>query len=83
MRVHYSMDHLPDIPSPVVTVGSFDGVHAGHRAIIRRLNELARKVRGSSVLITFDPHPRMDGMKETSLHDGHLFIRVPVRDLIY
>lgn len=59
MLVHYSMDHLPDIPSPVVTVGSFDGVHVGHRAIIGRLNDLARKVRGSSVLITFHPHPRI------------------------
>ncbi|MDF1575172.1 MAG: FAD synthetase [Bacteroidales bacterium] len=53
------MENLPVIPSPVVTVGSFDGVHVGHRAIIRRLNALAREVQGSSVLITFHPHPRM------------------------
>lgn len=58
MQVHYSMDHLPPIPSPVVTVGSFDGVHVGHRTIIKRLNDLAVKVGGASVLITFDPHPR-------------------------
>jgi riboflavin kinase/FMN adenylyltransferase len=59
MQVHYSMNALPEIPSPVVTVGSFDGVHAGHRVIIRRLNDLAAQVQGSSVLITFHPHPRM------------------------
>jgi riboflavin kinase/FMN adenylyltransferase len=59
MQVHYSMNTLPEIPSPVVTVGSFDGVHAGHRVIIRRLNDLASQVQGSSVLITFHPHPRM------------------------
>ncbi len=58
MQVHQSMEHLPEIPSPVVTVGSFDGVHVGHRAIIRRLKNLAREVNGSSVLITFFPHPR-------------------------
>lgn len=58
MQVHYSMDFLPEIDSPVVTVGSFDGVHVGHRAIIGRLNVLAEQVRGSSVLITFHPHPR-------------------------
>lgn len=58
MQVHYSLDHLPAIPSPVVTVGSFDGVHVGHRVIIDRLKVLAREVKGSSVLITFFPHPR-------------------------
>jgi len=59
MQVHQSMDTLPEITSPVVTVGSFDGVHVGHRVIIGRLNDLARQVEGSSVLITFHPHPRM------------------------
>jgi len=59
MQVHQSMNTLPEIASPVVTVGSFDGVHVGHRVIIGRLNDLARQVGGSSVLITFDPHPRM------------------------
>jgi len=58
MLVHFSMEHLPEIPSPVVTVGSFDGVHVGHRVIIGRLNDLASEVHGSSVLITFHPHPR-------------------------
>jgi len=58
MHVHYSMENLPEINSPVVTVGSFDGVHVGHRTIIGRLNDLAAQVNGSSVLITFHPHPR-------------------------
>ncbi|MCK4879145.1 MAG: FAD synthetase [Bacteroidales bacterium] len=52
------MENLPEIASPVVTVGSFDGVHVGHRVIIGRLNDLAGEVDGSSVLITFHPHPR-------------------------
>ncbi|HER10001.1 MAG TPA: FAD synthetase family protein [Bacteroides sp.] len=58
MQIYHSMDHLPGIPFPVVTVGSFDGVHVGHRKIISRLNELAGKVGGASVLVTFHPHPR-------------------------
>lgn len=58
MRLHLGMERLPEIPSPVVTVGSFDGVHIGHRAIIDRLNILAEKCGGQSVLITFHPHPR-------------------------
>jgi riboflavin kinase/FMN adenylyltransferase len=41
-----------------VTVGTFDGVHAGHRELIRRLVGKAREIGGRSVVITFDPHPR-------------------------
>lgn len=59
MQVHKSLEYLPEIDSPVVTVGSFDGVHVGHRVIIGRLNALAAQTGGSSVLITFHPHPRM------------------------
>jgi len=58
MQVHFSLEHIPEIRFPVVTMGSFDGVHAGHRVIISRLNTLAREAGGSSVLITFHPHPR-------------------------
>jgi riboflavin kinase / FMN adenylyltransferase len=41
-----------------VTVGSFDGVHAGHRAILDRLCKLARAHDARTVVVTFDPHPR-------------------------
>ncbi len=43
----------------MVTTGTFDGVHIGHRKIINRLNEIAKKIGGESVLLTFHPHPRM------------------------
>lgn len=66
MQVHESMENLTAIPSPVVTMGSFDGVHAGHRVIIQRLNQLAKRVGGSSVLITFHPHPRKVLYPETA-----------------
>jgi riboflavin kinase/FMN adenylyltransferase len=46
--------HLKD---PVATIGNFDGLHRGHRAIIDRVLARARAIGGSSVLITFDPHP--------------------------
>lgn len=42
----------------VLTVGTFDGVHAGHRALIRQVVERAEEVKGRSVIVTFDPHPR-------------------------
>lgn len=43
----------------VVTVGTFDGLHAGHQKIIHSLNQLAAENGGKSVVITFEPHPRM------------------------
>ncbi len=39
-------------------MGAFDGVHRGHQQIIARLQFLAQKVQGESVIITFHPHPR-------------------------
>ncbi|MBS1614744.1 MAG: bifunctional riboflavin kinase/FAD synthetase [Bacteroidetes bacterium] len=43
---------------PVITIGSFDGVHLGHRAILDELNRSAQSLNGESVVITFEPHPR-------------------------
>lgn len=43
--------------NPVVTIGSFDGVHLGHKKILHQLKELAKQVQGETVLITFSPHP--------------------------
>ncbi len=59
MKVYYSIDEFVAPEHPVVTMGTFDGVHIGHRAIIHRMNEVARSFpNGESVLLTFKPHPR-------------------------
>jgi riboflavin kinase/FMN adenylyltransferase len=50
---------IANIPNPVLTIGTFDGVHIGHQKIIKQLNEEAKKIGGESVLFTFFPHPRM------------------------
>ncbi|MEX2572911.1 MAG: bifunctional riboflavin kinase/FAD synthetase [Balneolaceae bacterium] len=42
----------------VITVGTFDGVHAGHRVLIGKVVEKAGRRQGRSVIVTFDPHPR-------------------------
>lgn len=47
-----------EIKFPVVTTGTFDGVHIGHKSIIDRVNEIAKKSGGESVLMTYHPHPR-------------------------
>ncbi|MGB1319233.1 MAG: adenylyltransferase/cytidyltransferase family protein, partial [Flavobacteriales bacterium] len=59
LKVFHSIDEFQKVKGAVVTTGTFDGVHVGHRKIIDRLNEIARKVDGESVLLTFHPHPRM------------------------
>ena len=59
MKVFHGFDHLPHFVRPAVTVGSFDGVHRGHRALIGRLVAEARAVGGESVVLTFEPHPRI------------------------
>jgi riboflavin kinase/FMN adenylyltransferase len=43
---------------PVVTLGSFDGVHLGHQAIIRRLTEKSREKEKLGMVVTFEPHPQ-------------------------
>ena len=43
---------------PVVTIGSFDGVHLGHRALLGRIRAHAERIGGETVVVTFDPHPR-------------------------
>jgi len=58
MIVVRSIDEIPaGIPSPVATIGNFDGVHLGHREIFRRVRSAAADLNGTSVVITFEPHP--------------------------
>lgn len=59
MKVYYSIDDFQKLEKAVVTTGTFDGVHHGHRKILAQLNNVAHTIRGESVLLTFFPHPRM------------------------
>ena len=58
MKVHRDIDQLPPFKNAVITIGTFDGVHQGHRKIIEHLKQEAEKIKGESVIITFHPHPR-------------------------
>ncbi len=58
MKIYRSFDEPFQIANPIVTTGSFDGVHLGHKSIIQRLNNIGKQCNGESVLITFHPHPR-------------------------
>lgn len=58
MRVHTDLKDFK-ANNPVVTTGTFDGVHLGHQKVITRLKEIASKLGGETVLFTFSPHPRL------------------------
>ncbi len=59
MKIYNHIDDFQRLDNAVVTIGTFDGVHQGHRQIIARLKELARQTGGETVILTFFPHPRM------------------------
>lgn len=66
MKVYTSLEDFKDVKNPVVTTGTFDGVHLGHQKIISRLKDVAKPTHpsgaeetGETVLLTFYPHPRM------------------------
>ncbi|WP_345953633.1 bifunctional riboflavin kinase/FAD synthetase [Mucilaginibacter sp. PAMB04168] len=59
MKIYHHIDEFKPLTNAVVTIGTFDGVHQGHRQIIAGLKELARQTGGETVILTFFPHPRM------------------------
>jgi len=59
VNIYHHIDEFVQVPNPVVTVGTFDGVHLGHQAIFRRMLEEASNINGETVVITFHPHPRI------------------------
>lgn len=65
MNVYNGFEEIEHIPNPVLTIGTFDGVHIGHQKIISQLNDEAKEIGGESVLFTFYPHPRMVLYPET------------------
>ena len=58
MIIHEGYENL-NLTTPVVTLGIFDGVHRGHRALLNCLVSSAKEAKGESVVITFSPHPRL------------------------
>ncbi len=59
MKVFRGLESLEKLSSPIVTAGTFDGVHKGHQTIINRLKSIAKESSSETLLITYDPHPRL------------------------
>lgn len=59
MRVIHGFDDVPMLRCGVATVGSYDGVHRGHRLLLDEVVARARACGGESIVVTFEPHPRI------------------------
>ena len=59
MKIYNCIKDFQPVENPVVTIGTFDGVHIGHQSIFRKMVEDANKINGETVVITFFPHPRI------------------------
>jgi riboflavin kinase/FMN adenylyltransferase len=59
MRVIRSLSSETTFNQPILTLGTYDGVHLGHQAILKKLIQRAKLENKESVLFTFHPHPRM------------------------
>jgi len=59
LEVYHHVTEFKPKSETIVTVGTFDGVHIGHKTILRRIIELARERNEESALLTFWPHPRL------------------------
>lgn len=79
MRVFRGFDSIPTFHNAVATMGSFDGVHGGHRVLLERTKSIAKELGSESVVLTFDPHPRYvlgtgDDMKLLSTIEEKIFL---------
>lgn len=67
MKVHHSISAYENERASVVTIGTFDGVHIGHKKLLEKLTTEAENSGLDSVILTFFPHPRMVLQKESDI----------------
>ena len=72
MKVYKSIDDYTNSKDAILTIGTFDGVHLGHQAIIKKLVDESNSKNTDSVILSFFPHPRsvIQGKKSLSLIDS-------------
>lgn len=59
MKIFSTLQEVTEVfPTPILTMGNFDGVHFGHQQIFQLVRERAQHLQGTSMVSTFDPHPQ-------------------------
>lgn len=59
MKIYRNINDFVAVENAIVTIGTFDGVHLGHQAILKKMIADAREINGETVVVTFYPHPRI------------------------
>lgn len=81
MKIIEGIEHIGiPLKNAVVTIGNFDGVHIGHQALLHTVVEKADKINGTSVAVTFDPHPMR--VLTTNGHPPRITLNEQKRELI-
>ncbi|MBI4654260.1 MAG: bifunctional riboflavin kinase/FAD synthetase [Nitrospirae bacterium] len=57
MKITEGIENVERLPYPILTIGNFDGVHLGHQTIFQMIIKKAKEKNGTSVVLTFEPHP--------------------------
>jgi len=61
MKTIYGINKIRRFRKPVVALGVFDGIHLGHRRILKAVADKAKRRKGTSIVVTFWPHPQREG----------------------
>lgn len=77
MTIIRAIENIKKLPHPVLTIGNFDGVHLGHQALFNKVKERAREKNGTSMVMTFEPHPmrvmkKNEGLSLITLYEQKL-----------
>ncbi|MEO0233848.1 MAG: bifunctional riboflavin kinase/FAD synthetase [candidate division WOR-3 bacterium] len=70
MNIFYGLNKVDDsLKGKVITIGSFDGIHKGHKKVLENLSKISKREGKENLVITFEPHPRivLEGIKENFL----------------
>lgn len=67
MKIYKSLSKFKSVNKTFVTIGTFDGVHVGHKKVLKNLIKDAHKKKSETILLTFFPHPRIVLQKDAGI----------------